>query len=377
MESYFQTARRATVGRNALDALALLFLLASGAFWAVLHWTALVVDGASWPQMVVAIVMTAIYALALPLLLSMLAPSTPAGMLLQKTQWKTIGFALIIGSAAFLGWHAKNLMLLWFEAQPLISEAGQEMAYTIACLIGFVVIPALAWVQATPEQWLQAIQQAHAVRKLELQQNGEIAIIKARLLWAEQRAAISYANLLPAEQQEVRATLEGLFKAIADNQRDIARTVGASATVERNLGSLGDAQIAHIMSHVAAQLESPAQDLERFITVQDDAAHFDAPERAKVPLEAYTKSYEPHTKSHKDNRVALTRPDTARDGNYTVAYEAFGGEAWKVSDLASVLNVALSTAREQKIEWEEAGLISGKGLSNGRYRFVDITEASV
>lgn len=262
--------RRATVGKNALDALALLFLLASGAFWAVLHWSALVVEGAGIPQMVVAIVMTAIYALALPLLLSMLAPSTPAGMLLQKTQWRTIGFAFIIGSAAFLGWHAKNLMLLWFSAQPLIDEADQETAYTIACLIGLVVIPALAWVQATPEQWLSAIQQAHAVRKLELQQNGEIAIIKARLLWAEQRAALSYANLLPAEQQEIHLTLEGLFKAIADNQRDIARTVGASATVERQLGSMGDREIERVMSNVAAQLEKPAQDLERYLTVQDE-----------------------------------------------------------------------------------------------------------
>lgn len=74
-----------------------------------------------------------------------------------------------------------------------------------------MVIPALAWVQVTPERWLAEIQQAHLVKKAELEQRGELAIIKARLLWAEQKAAVGYARLLPAEQKEVRDTLKGLL----------------------------------------------------------------------------------------------------------------------------------------------------------------------
>lgn len=373
LSGHLQTARRATVGKNALDALALLFLLASGAFWFVLHWSALVVPGAGLPQMVVAVVMTAIYALALPLLLSMLAPSTPAGMLLQKTQWRTWGFLLVIGSAMFLGFHARNLMLLWFSAQPVIEEAEQEAAYTIAAMIGFVVIPALAWVQATPEQWLSAIQQAHKVRKLEMEQEGEIAIIKARLLWAEERAAVSYASLLPAEQEEVRATLGGLLKGIADLQRDIANTVGARATVERSLGSLGDAEIDDIMSHIAVQLEKPAQALERFLPVyvgDADNARSDAPERTKPPQEDYTKSYEAMRTADRPRR-SRTIP---HEGEYTIAYERYGSEPWMVKDLATLLAIEPETAAKRRREWQQIGLVGNDGLSNGRYQFIDITK---
>ena len=61
--------------------------------------------------------------IALPLLLSMLIPATPAGQLLQKTQWGTIGFWVIIPAVGFLIVHAYDLMLAWFSAQPLIAEA--------------------------------------------------------------------------------------------------------------------------------------------------------------------------------------------------------------------------------------------------------------
>src|SRR6185295_1511846 len=109
---------------------------------------------------------------------------------------------------------ARNLMLSWFAAQPAVAGAQLDAAYTLAALIGFVVIPALAWIQVSPERWLAEIQQAHLVKKLELEQSGELAIIKARLLWAEQKAAIGYAKLLPTEQQEVRDTLRGLLMGI-------------------------------------------------------------------------------------------------------------------------------------------------------------------
>jgi len=36
----------------------------------------------------------------------------------------------------------------------------------------------------------------------------------------------------------------------------------------------------------------------------------------------------------------------------------------------TLLQVADSTARERKIAWEDAQLVSGRGLSNGRYRFI-------
>ena len=70
--------RRSTAGKTALDALAGVFLLCSLAFWGVLHWQVLVAPGGGIPQMIIAGVMTAIYSLAQPVLLSALVPSTPA-----------------------------------------------------------------------------------------------------------------------------------------------------------------------------------------------------------------------------------------------------------------------------------------------------------
>jgi hypothetical protein len=268
MDNLYRHARRYTTGRTVLDGLAIIFLCCSAAFWLMLHWTALVGPGlpslASAPQAVVALVMTAVYALALPLLLSMLVPTTPAGQALQKTQWRTVGFPVIICSVVLLGYWAVKLVRAWFGAQPTIAEAGIDPAYVVASIVGFIVIPALAWVQVSPERWLREIEQAHQVRKLEMLQRGELAIVKARLLWAEQRAAVSYAKLLPAEQQEVRDTLRGLLMGIADTQRSIARTMGISADVERSI--MGDQEIADSLDYVSQQLERPAASLDRALT---------------------------------------------------------------------------------------------------------------
>src|SRR5689334_3262800 len=290
MEELYRSARRVSNGRTALSILAGVFLAASLLFWGVLHWTVFVSRGAGVPQIAVALVMTVIYAFALPLLLSMLVPTTPAGQMLQKTQWKTVGFPVIIASAAFLAWHARNLMVLWFAAQPSVAEAGQEAAYTLAALIGFVVIPALAWVQVTPERWLKEIEQAHLVKKLEVEQQGELAIVKARLLWAEQKAAIGYARLLPAEQKEVRDTLRGLLMGIADTQRGIARTMGIQAHVERTI--LGDKDIADTLDYVEQQLEKPAQLIERNLTYFDDQDR-----------ETDVQPSQPLTSTHVDSRL--------------------------------------------------------------------------
>lgn len=257
-------ARRATAGRNVLSALSLMFLAASFCFWGVLHWTTLVQQPGypvgGWPQAIVALVLTVVYAFALPLLLSMLIPTTPAGQMLQKTQWRTIGFWVIIPAVLWLGAYAIELMRLWFDAQPAIKAGNLQMAYIAACVVAFIMIPALAWVQVTPERWIQEIEAAHAVKKLQLLQDGELAILKAQLVRVEQQAAIGWANLLPAEQQEVTETLKGLFMAISDNQRLIARTVGAQAAAER---ALGDADIAESLAYVQKQLARPAHMIDR------------------------------------------------------------------------------------------------------------------
>jgi len=259
MAQRYRQLQRATVARSALDVIALIFLGCGFAFWGVAFWQLLTPPALLSLLSIQAAVLALAFSLAAPLLLSMLVPTTPAGQMLQRTQYATVGFYVILGSALFLVFQAEQLIETWLYGQPGVRELGNWRALAITLVIAFVVVPALAWIQLTPERWLQQIQQAHAVRKLEIQQSGELAIIKARMVWAKQKAAIDYANLLPLEQKEVLDTMRALFMSIGDTQRSIAGTLGISADVERTM--LGDAQIIDHLDHVAAALTLPTVDL--------------------------------------------------------------------------------------------------------------------
>jgi hypothetical protein len=306
-------------------------------------------------QSIVAVVMGLIYSLVTPLLWSAMAPSTPAGMMLQRTQTRTWGFVVMIAACGFLTWHGWRLIWSWWMAQPNVADTGEAVNLAVACLIGFVVVPALAWTATTPEQWMKAVEQAHAVHKLELQQKGELAIIKASLIRAETLAAIGWANLLPLEKQEAIGTLHGLLMGSADSMRAVVKTLGLDSELTRSI--MGDEEIAAQLDYVTKSI--------------DVVPSIAPPQMEETQAPAPTPSPLERAKPHDDRRVAVRQGDTARDGDYTIAYEAFGTDrAWKVRDLAGVLKVAVSTARERKIAWEDAQLVSGRGLANGRYRFV-------
>lgn len=364
-------AQRATVARSALDVIALIFLGCGFAFWGVAFWQLLAPPALLSPLTIQVMVLALVYSLAAPLLWSALVPSTPAGQLLQKTQWRTFGFAAIVCAAFYLTYQAEGMLELWLWHQPGVQEAGWARSLAISLSIGFILIPALAWTQLTPERWMQQIQQAHAVKKLEMQQRGELAIIKASLVRAETLAAIGWANLLPVEREEVAATLRGLLMASSDTMRSVVRTLNLSSDLERSI--MNDNEIADQLDYVTQAIDVvPAIDA---IEVQSEPrAMMRAPDRALGPSERAETAPAAYTESHKDRvsaRVPGTQGNARGDGDYTIAYEAFGlDEAWTVRDLAGVLKVAESTARKTKIAWENDHLISGQGLSNGRYRFV-------
>jgi hypothetical protein len=285
-------------------------------------------------------------------LLSMLVPTTPAGQMLQKTQWATVGFYVILAAAIYLVYQAEQLIELWLYAQPAVAEAGFERRLAIVLVISFVIVPALAWVQLTPERWLQQIQQAHQVKKLEMQQAGEIAIIRNNLIWLEEKALIGYVNLLPDEQRAVLAGTEGLIKGINDQQRAIARMFGIHADIERDF--MGDADIEQAM-RAAEQATS-----------RHAITQIDAPSPSERAPATYT---EPHTSARGADHPRSSQM-IPHEREYTIAYQHFGAEAWTVKDLAGVLAIEPETAGKRKRAWEDAQLVNGRVQSNGRYRFV-------
>lgn len=372
MEDFTRRARRFSAGRTVLDGLAIVFLGCSTCFWLVLHWTALVGPGLpsgahQLPQAVVAVAMTLIYAFALPLLLSMLVPTTPAGQLLQKTMWRTIGFPVVIVSTGVLGFYAQALIRAWFESQPEVVAGNLTPAYMVAALVGFIVIPALCWVQVSPERWIREVQQAHEVRKLELMQRGELAIVKARLLWAEQKALIGYAKLLPAEQKEVIDTMRGLLMGIGDTQRTIARTMGIEGELERSI--LGDAEIADTLDYVSQQLEKPARSIDKALTYFDDGERESAQFVQDAPAAVHVNTRLQPSIPREAPAVTRRQATTGDDAYRRAAIAHFGVKPWTVKRLADALSVGETTARELRNEWQYEGLIAEAQL--GRWYFTE------
>ena len=65
-------------------------------------------------------------ALIIPLFWSILVPTTPAGQLLQKTQWATVGFWVILGAALYLTKYAYEWISIWWASQTIVHENGLD-----------------------------------------------------------------------------------------------------------------------------------------------------------------------------------------------------------------------------------------------------------
>lgn len=343
-DSRYRQLQRATVARSALDVIAIIFLCCGIAFWGVAFWQMLTPPALLSLLSIQALVLALAFSLAAPLLLSMLVPTTPAGQLLQKTQWATIGFYVILASALFLIYQAEQLIELWLYAQPGIQGAHFERRLAIVLVIAFVVVPALAWIQLTPERWVMAVQQAHAVKKLEMQQRGELAIIKASLLRAESLAAIGWANLLPLEKEEAIGSLRGLLMASSDTMRGVVRTLGISADLERSI--MGDDEIADQLEHVT-----------RSIDVLPEIA----------PAHVHTRSQSSESRAMpNDTQRQVT---TGNDGHLTAARDHFGRTPWTIRALADALGVGETTAKEMRDGWLRGGVAKEARL--GRWYFTE------
>src|SRR3982751_5720819 len=175
-------ARRRTTAMSVLDRIALFCLGASFLFWGVLYFTLIAPPLPQIaPQTFVALALTVMTALIIPLFWSILVPTTPAGQLLQKTQWGTVGFWVVLGAALYMTWYANKWISLWWANQTVIAESGLDGTITIFCLIGFILVPSLAWTVVTPERWLIQIHQAREVRKIERMMQLEDLSYKAMI----------------------------------------------------------------------------------------------------------------------------------------------------------------------------------------------------
>jgi hypothetical protein len=212
-------------GLNALRLIGLIGLVAAAIFW--------------WPvqsdlstNRPVALAYTIGLVLASPALWSFVIPWSQGGMLLQRIQRQTIGFWIVGAAAAFFAYYSWRLQTAWWSAQPVTAESGMVGQQVAIGLLLYIVIPGLIWTPVSSDEFEAQVTQDRLVKRYDIQTKADIAILDATLLRAQQRAAIGFANLMPAEQQELAGVMEGLItgmdttlQRIAGNLNETAETI--------------------------------------------------------------------------------------------------------------------------------------------------------
>lgn len=204
--------------KTLLGVLAVVAMIGSAVYW----WG---VQSQLTDNWVVAAAFTAILVLAPPSLTSFLIPWSPGGMLLQRINAKTWGYVVVIGAAMYLLYYSFEIQYSWWAAQQVVANTGLVMQQVLIGIIGFIIIPALLWTPVTSEELVEQVRQAHLVRRYELQTQADIAILRATLLRAQEKALIGFANLTVEEKEELASVMRGLVTGIDSTLREIGQSV--------------------------------------------------------------------------------------------------------------------------------------------------------
>lgn len=209
-----------TTGTSGLSLASNLLLTASAAFWIIVWWSlvnpqapATINDApVSLMSMMLAVLMGIGTAIAQPALLSPLIPMTPAGMMLQESQRKTVGFAALIVLSALLGKFSFDIAAAWWSSR-LPDDPTHVIPVTVVMLFLFNGPAALMWSWSTPSQWAADIMQAHEVKKLRLYHKNELAMLETAFLQSMAFMTRTMENgmirMLPHEVDRVAQIIEG------------------------------------------------------------------------------------------------------------------------------------------------------------------------
>lgn len=219
--------------KSLLALLALVAMCGSAVYW----WG---VQSQLTDNVVVASAFTAILVLAPPSLTSFLIPWSPGGMLLQKINAKTWGYAVIIGASLYLLYYSFEIQYSWWAAQPTVADTGLILQQVIIGIIGFILIPALLWTPVTTDELVEQVRQAHLVKRYELQTQADIAILRSTLLHAQEKALVGFANLTVRERAELAAVMQGLVTGIDQTLQEIGQSVKTVSGATIPFESLND-----------------------------------------------------------------------------------------------------------------------------------------
>jgi len=239
--------------KTLLAVLAVVSMAGSAAYW----WG---VQSQLTDNPIVAIAFTAILVLAPPSLVSFLIPWSPAGMLLQKINARTWGYPVIIGAALYLIYYSFQIQWSWWAAQPVVADSDLVYQQALIGIIGFIVIPALLWTPVSSDELVEQVRQAHLVKRYELQTQADIAILRASLLRAQEKALIGFANLTLQERQELAAVMRSLVVGIDNTLREMGQTVRTVSGVAMPFDGLleDNAEVRDVLEYISESLEASA-----------------------------------------------------------------------------------------------------------------------
>lgn len=188
----------------------------------------------------IAIAFTLLLVLAPPALTSFLIPWSPAGMLLQQINARTWGYAVVVACALFLVYYSFQLQWSWWMTEPVIANSNLVMHQVLVGIIGFILIPALVWTPVRSEELVEQAKQAHLVKRYELQTQADIAILRATLLRAQEKALVGFAHLTVEEREELAGVMHGLIAGIDRTLGEIGQSVKTISGAAIPFGSLAD-----------------------------------------------------------------------------------------------------------------------------------------
>lgn len=221
--------------KSVLGLLAIIAMIGSAVYW----WG---VQSELTNNTMMALAFTAILVLAPPVLTSFLIPWSPGGMLLQKINAKTWGYAVIIAAALYLLYYSFEIQYSWWATQQVVADTGLILQQVLIGIIGFIIIPALLWTPVTSEELVEQVKQAHLVKRYELQTQADIAILRETLMRAQEKALKGFANLTVSERAELADAMNGLVVGIDQTLKDIGQSVKTVSGATVPFNSLQDNQ---------------------------------------------------------------------------------------------------------------------------------------